>query len=77
VIAPRRVDWENAIKPDEIRDMTDDIKRWPDMAAARGKKWRTAPGSLEDATVNGKPVVHSCFTGRARPTRPPVAELLV
>jgi hypothetical protein len=31
----------------------------------RGMNWRTAPGSLEDTTCNGKPVVHSYFTGRA------------
>jgi hypothetical protein len=31
----------------------------------RGMNWRTEAGSLEDTTNNGKPVVHSYFTGRA------------
>ncbi len=31
----------------------------------RGMHWHTAPGSLEDTTNNGKPVVHGYFTGRA------------
>lgn len=31
----------------------------------RGMNWRTAPGSLEDTTNNGQPVVHSYFTARA------------
>jgi hypothetical protein len=31
----------------------------------RGMNWRTEKGSLEDTTTNGKPVVHSYFTGRA------------
>lgn len=30
----------------------------------RGMHWRTEPGSLEDTTCNGKPVVHAFFTGR-------------
>jgi hypothetical protein len=30
----------------------------------RGMHWRTAPGSLEDTTNNGVPVVHGYFTGR-------------
>ena len=31
----------------------------------RGMHWHTAPGSLEDTTNNGKPVVHGYFTGRS------------
>ena len=31
----------------------------------RGMHWRTAPGSLEDTTNNGVPVVHGYFTGRS------------
>jgi hypothetical protein len=31
----------------------------------RGMHWRTAPGSLEDTTNNGLPVVHGYFTGRS------------
>jgi hypothetical protein len=31
----------------------------------RGMNWHTAPGSLEDTTTNGRPVVHGYFTGRA------------
>jgi hypothetical protein len=31
----------------------------------RGMNWHTAPGSLEDTTNNGVPVVHGYFTGRA------------
>lgn len=31
----------------------------------RGMNWRTEAGSLEDTTTNGKPVIHSYFTGRA------------
>lgn len=31
----------------------------------RGMHWRTAPGSLEETTNNGVPVVHGYFTGRA------------
>lgn len=34
-------------------------------AVWRGMHWRTAPGSLEDTTNNGKPVTHGYFTGRA------------
>jgi hypothetical protein len=31
----------------------------------RGMHWRTAPGSLEDTTNNGRPVAHGYFTARA------------
>lgn len=31
----------------------------------RGTHWRTAPGSLEDTTYNGTPIVHGYLTGRA------------
>jgi hypothetical protein len=34
------------------------------MPVWRGMHWRTEPGSLEDTTCNGKPVVHAYFTGR-------------
>jgi hypothetical protein len=35
------------------------------QAVWRGMHWRTAPGSLEDTTNNGVPVVHGYFTGRS------------
>jgi hypothetical protein len=35
------------------------------QAVWRGMHWRTAPGSLEDTTNNGQPVVHGYFTGRS------------
>jgi hypothetical protein len=41
------------------------------QAVWRGMHWRTAPGSLEETTNNGVPVVHGYFTGRADLTTNP------
>jgi hypothetical protein len=51
-----------------VEDTEEKVERFSYLfgqARWRGMHWRTAPGSLEDTTYNGKPVVHSYFTGRA------------
>jgi hypothetical protein len=50
---------------DNLSERLPNFARLFGHAVWRGMHWRTAPGSLEDTTNNGQPVVHGYFTGRA------------
>lgn len=51
-----------------VHDLESQLKNFAKLfgqSVWRGMNWRTARGSLEETTCNGKPVIHSYFTGRA------------
>lgn len=50
---------------DNLQEKLPNFARLFGQPVWRGMHWRTAPGSLEETTNNGVPVVHGYFTGRA------------
>ncbi len=50
---------------ENLQDTLPNFARLFGQAVWRGMHWRTAPGSLEETTNNGEPVVHGYVTGRS------------
>jgi hypothetical protein len=50
---------------DDVEEKVETYSRLFAQPRWRGMHWRTEPGSLEETTYNGKPVIHAFFTGRS------------